>query len=77
MDLQVWHKLAWVDPFYLDGDPRVRRLLAKQRGFDESDKQALRDVELEILRRVVPEYRAAADRGREAEAIPRFIVVME
>ena len=21
-DLQVWHKLAWIDPFYLDGDPR-------------------------------------------------------
>ena len=19
-DLQVWHKLAWIDPFYLDGD---------------------------------------------------------
>ena len=23
-DLQVWHKLAWIDPFYLDGDPRIR-----------------------------------------------------
>ena len=23
-DLQVWHKLAWIDPFYLDGDARVR-----------------------------------------------------
>ena len=24
-DLQVWHKLAWIDPFYLDADARVRR----------------------------------------------------
>ncbi len=31
LDLQVWHKLAWVDPIYLDGDPRVRRLIQKQR----------------------------------------------
>ena len=29
LDLQVWHKLAWVDPFYLDADARVRRLVAE------------------------------------------------
>jgi alpha-amylase/alpha-mannosidase (GH57 family) len=63
-DLQVWHKLAWVDPFYFDGDDRVRALLAKGRGFSEDDKQTLRDVELEVLGRVVPEYRAAAERGQ-------------
>ena len=28
-DLQVWHKLAWVDPFYLAGDDRVRALVAR------------------------------------------------
>jgi alpha-amylase/alpha-mannosidase (GH57 family) len=64
LDLQVWHKLAWVDPFYLDSDVRVRRLIEKQRNFDESDKLVLREVELEILRRVIPEYRAAAERGQ-------------
>ena len=35
LDLQVWHKLAWVDPFYLDDDARVRRLVQKQRSFSE------------------------------------------
>ncbi len=64
LDLQVWHKLAWVDPFYLDADPRVRRLLEQQRNFSEDDKLMLREVELEILQRVVPEYRAAAARGQ-------------
>src|SRR5262245_48337231 len=34
-DLQVWHKLAWIDPLYLDTDPRVRRLVAKDRAFTE------------------------------------------
>ena len=38
LDLQVWHKLAWVDPLYLDADARVRRLVEKQRGFSEADK---------------------------------------
>src|SRR5262245_56295373 len=28
-DLQVWQKLAWIDPFYLDGDERVRALVTK------------------------------------------------
>src|SRR5437867_232464 len=28
-DLQVWQKLAWMDPFYLDGDRRVRGLVEK------------------------------------------------
>jgi len=64
LDLQVWHKLAWVDPFYLDSDPRVRRLTGKQKNFTEEDKLELRAVELEILRRVIPEYRAAWERGQ-------------
>src|SRR6266508_2266539 len=28
-DLQVWHKLAWLDPSYLEGDDRVRSLVSK------------------------------------------------
>ena len=54
-DLQVWQKLAWIDPFYLDADPRVRRLIEKDRLFEESDKQVLRQVELELLNKVIPE----------------------
>jgi alpha-amylase/alpha-mannosidase (GH57 family) len=63
-DLQVWHKLAWLDPFYLEGDGRVRSLIAKGRGFTEEDKALLRTVELELLNGVIPEYRAAAARGQ-------------
>jgi len=63
-DLQVWHKLAWIDPYYFDRDERIRDLVAKGRGFSEGDKRKLRDVELEILGRVVPEYRDAAARGQ-------------
>jgi alpha-amylase/alpha-mannosidase (GH57 family) len=63
-DLQVWHKLAWLDPYYFDRDDRVRALVAKGRRFTEQDKATLRAVELELLRRVVPEYREAAARGQ-------------
>ncbi len=72
-DLQVWHKLAWVDPSYMDDDRRVRALVAKGRSFSEDDKAALRDVELELLNKVIPEYRQATGRGQiELSASPFY-----
>src|SRR5262245_7029320 len=72
-DLQVWHKLAWVDPLYLEGDDRVRQLVARGRDFSEDDKATLREVELEILNRIVPEYRDASARGQiEVSASPFY-----
>ena len=62
-DLQVWHKLAWIDPDWLARDPRLQALLATDRGYTEADKSMLRGIELELLRLVVPAYRAAGDRG--------------
>jgi alpha-amylase/alpha-mannosidase (GH57 family) len=63
-DLQVWHKLVWMDPLFVAEDARMQALIAKDRGFTEEDKRALRGAELEVLRRVVPEYRAASERGQ-------------
>src|SRR5581483_9328008 len=56
-DLQVWQKLAWIDPIFLDGDARVRGLVEKGRRYTEEDKALLRTIELELLNRVIPEYR--------------------
>jgi alpha-amylase/alpha-mannosidase (GH57 family) len=63
-DLQVWHKLAWIDRSYFDTDARVRLLAAKGSQFTEADKSLLREVELELLNKVIPEYRDAAARGQ-------------
>ncbi len=63
-DLQVWHKLVWVDAWYHEHDARVRALVDKGRGFTEDDKATLRAVELELLRKVIPEYAAAAAGGQ-------------
>src|SRR5918999_3910829 len=52
-DLQVWHKLVWLDPYYLEGDARVRGLVEKGRDFSEHEKAVLREVELEILGKVI------------------------
>lgn len=71
-DLQVWQKLCWIDPYYLEGDPRIQGLVQKGRGFSEEDKLALRAVELELLQRVIPEYRAAADRNQVELSVSPF-----
>jgi len=71
-DLQVWQKLVWIDPYYLDGDSRIRALIDRGHGFREEDKLTLREVELELLRRVAPEYRTAADRGQAELSVSPF-----
>src|SRR5947207_4265749 len=63
-DLQVWHKLAWMDPFYLEGDARIRGLVEKGSCYSEEDKALLGRVEAELLNKVIPEYREAAARGQ-------------
>jgi alpha-amylase/alpha-mannosidase (GH57 family) len=50
-DLQVWHKLAWIDAEYHARDERVRALVARDRDFTEEDKHVLRQVELELPQR--------------------------
>jgi alpha-amylase/alpha-mannosidase (GH57 family) len=71
-DLQVWHKLAWMDPDLLIRDPRLAALVARDRGFTEDDKALLRQVELELLARVVPAYREASARGQVELATSPF-----
>ncbi|HKF78243.1 MAG TPA: glycogen/starch synthase [Candidatus Dormibacteraeota bacterium] len=63
-DLQVWYNLAWCDPAWVDSDLRLSRLKAQDRGFTEADKQALFDAQLELLRRVVPDFANLARRGQ-------------
>lgn len=76
-DLQVWHKLVWIDHFYFERDERLQRLVARGRGFTEEDKLTLRGIELEILKQVVPEYRAASARGQvEVSTSPFYHAIL-
>ena len=71
-DLQVWHKLAWMDPDLLVTEARLMALVERGGGFSEGDKARLREVELDVLGRVVPAYRAAAARGQVELAASPF-----
>ena len=71
-DLQVWHKLAWIDPDWLRSDARLQELIRRDRDYVEGDKQVLRAIELELLRLVVPAYREASERGQVELACSPF-----
>lgn len=63
-DVQLLSQLAWMDEEYLANDPVVAALSRKGANFTEEEKASLREKQLELLARVLPEYRAAAQRGQ-------------
>ena len=63
-DLQFLSQLAWMDEEYLAHDPVIRGLSNKGANFTEEDKKQLRAKQMELLGRVLPEYRRAAERGQ-------------
>jgi alpha-amylase/alpha-mannosidase (GH57 family) len=72
-DLQLLSQLAWMDEEYLATDPVVSRLSRKGTDFTEQDKQDLSAKQIELLGRVLPEYRLAAATGQiEISATPFY-----
>ncbi len=63
-DLQLLSQLAWMDESWFQTDDVVSRLATKGKDYTETDKSALRKVQLEFLGLVLPVYRDAAQRGQ-------------
>jgi len=55
LDLQVWFNLSWLG-FSSRGHPLAKSLFEKGRDFSESEKHALLDLHLKIVRDVIPHY---------------------
>ena len=64
VDLQVLSQVAWMDEIYLAGDEEIRSLVAKERGYNASDKVVLRKKCLELFNKSLEVYRRAQDRGQ-------------
>jgi alpha-amylase/alpha-mannosidase (GH57 family) len=63
-DLQLLSQLAWMDEEWFSKDPVVSRLANRGKDFSESDKQALKAKQIELMGMVLPAYREAASRGQ-------------
>jgi alpha-amylase/alpha-mannosidase (GH57 family) len=62
-DVQIWFNLAWFAPDLL-AEPPLSELVARGRGFTEADKTALFNKTLDVIRSVVPSYRALQQAGQ-------------
>jgi alpha-amylase/alpha-mannosidase (GH57 family) len=63
-DLQVWFNLTWVHPLAVERDDFLRSLVERGRYFSESEKAALLDRHLDILREILPLHSRLAERGQ-------------
>jgi alpha-amylase/alpha-mannosidase (GH57 family) len=76
-DLQTLYNLQWCGFSAVRRFPILNALKEKDRDFTEEDKIAVLDVHREILRIVLPEYRAASERGQiELTTTPYFHPIM-
>ncbi|HDL03828.1 MAG TPA: hypothetical protein ENH25_06820 [candidate division Zixibacteria bacterium] len=54
-DLQVWSNLVWIDPSFRD-EYRLNSLFRKGRDFTEEEKHRLLDLEIDLLKKIIPTY---------------------
>jgi alpha-amylase/alpha-mannosidase (GH57 family) len=63
-DLVVWYHLAWVGETVRRCDPRMQRLINKEKGYSQLDRIELLRVIADIMKRVLSEYRSLAEHER-------------
>ena len=62
-DLQVWFSLSNIDQYYRENDDRVKDLIKKGEGFNDSDKELISAIELEIMGKIIPLYKELWEKG--------------
>lgn len=73
LDLQTWFNLSWCGYTAERLYPELLSLKKKGRHFSEAEKLRVLDIHMEILRKIIPLYRAAEDRGQaEITTTPFF-----
>jgi len=63
-DVQVHFVLAWMGFTARREEPRTSELVARERGYTEEEKIAAVDAQRRIASRIVPRWRALAERGQ-------------
>ena len=63
-DLQVLSQVAWFEEEFLESDAEVLELTRKERDYTRADQDVMARKQLEIMKRVMPVYRAFAARGQ-------------
>ena len=62
-DIQVWHNLTWFGYRAKKRFPEIKELIKRGQNFNEEDKKLIYNIQLEIIRLVLPEYKNALQNG--------------
>lgn len=64
LDLQVWFNLSWIDPYFRNAIPELKKIEGKGRFFTEEDKIIVLNRQLEILKDILPTYKDLIQKGQ-------------
>ena len=63
-DLMALFNLAWFDPLHLEQNPEIASLVNKQKDYTQQDRIRIIDLQREIMRRIIPEYKKQLEAGK-------------
>src|SRR4030066_204780 len=63
-DLQTWFNLGWFGFKAEEEYEEIRKLKKKGRNFSEDEKKRMIDIQMEILKKIIPAYKKAEERGQ-------------
>ena len=64
LDLQIWYNLVWIDPVFRKHYDLLPNLIRRGRNFNETDKEALLNIQQQILSKIIPAYRQRQESGQ-------------
>lgn len=64
LDLTVWFNIAWFDYIWQTKDRVLVDLIKKDKDFSEKDRKSVLDKQLEIINKIIPEYKKLQDQGK-------------
>ena len=63
-DLMALFNLVWFDPIYKNKYPELKKLIKKKKNYTLEDRIKIIDVQRDIIRKIIPEYRKLSDAGK-------------
>ncbi|MBI5749826.1 MAG: alpha-amylase/alpha-mannosidase [Nitrospinae bacterium] len=76
-DLQTWFNLAWFGFKAEEEYEEIRELKKKGRSFSEDDKNRIINIQMEILKKIIPAYKTSEEKGQiELSTSPFYHPIM-
>lgn len=63
-DLQVWFNLAWFGFMARKNFPQINELISKGKNFTEGEKKLVLDMQIEVIKKIIPTYKKLQDIGQ-------------